>query len=382
MGMVPENQAAWLASKKERPLKVGPAPYTPPGAGEVVVKNSAVAINPIDWQKQVLGDVLLGYIKYPFILGGDVAGTVIEVGEGVRRFQVGDRVVGAALAIAESCNKPAQGAYQLYTVVPEHMAAPLPDHVSEEAACVVPLTLCTAAYGLFHDDFLALDPPKVPARPTAAGTDGKSRAVIITGGSTSVGANAIQLAVAAGYEVSSTASPKNHAMVKRLGASRVFDYRSKTLVADLRAAVKGRTLAGAMAIGDGAVDVCTEVLKDHPERTNKFIALAGGSSPGEKLASFWGMTALVLTLLWSVLKGIVLKRLTGVNVKFIDLQHACDTDGVVANVWTKFLPKALVEGQFVPSPKFLKAGKGLDKVQDAMDMQMKGVSAQKIIVTL
>lgn len=173
-----------------------------------MVKNSAVAINPIDWQKQVLGDVLLGYIKYPFILGGDVAGTVIEVGAGVRRFQVGDRVVGAALAIAESCNKPAQGGFQLYTVVPEHMATPLPSHVSEEAACVVPLTLCTAAYGLFHDDFLALDPPKVPARPTAPDTDGKSRAVIITGGSTSVGANAIQLAVAAGYEVSSTASPK------------------------------------------------------------------------------------------------------------------------------------------------------------------------------
>ena len=55
---------------------------------------------------------------------------------------------------------------------------------------------------------------------------------------------------------------------------------------------------------------------------------------------------------------------------------------MVSNVWTKFLPKALDEGQFVPSPKFLSAGKGLGKIQGAMDMQMKGVSAQKIIVTL
>jgi NADPH:quinone reductase-like Zn-dependent oxidoreductase len=47
-----------------------------------VVKNSALGINSVDWAKQLLGEGLLGHISYPFILGEDVAGTVVEVGEG------------------------------------------------------------------------------------------------------------------------------------------------------------------------------------------------------------------------------------------------------------------------------------------------------------
>ena len=66
----------------------------------------------------------------------------------------------------------------------------------------------------------------------------------IFGGSTSVGANAIQLAVAAGYEVISTASPKNHAYVRGLGASEVFDYHSATVVADMIKACEAKSYNG------------------------------------------------------------------------------------------------------------------------------------------
>lgn len=57
--------------------------------------------------------------------------------------------------------------------------------------------------------------------------------VVVWGGSTSVGSNAVQLAVAAGYEVVTTASPRNFDHVRALGASAVFDYNSSTVVQDI-----------------------------------------------------------------------------------------------------------------------------------------------------
>ncbi|KAK4039754.1 chaperonin 10-like protein [Parachaetomium inaequale] len=355
--MAPENQAAWLAAAKTTPLQVSPAPYTPPGAGQLVIRNSAVAINPVDWQKQLLGDALLGYIAYPFVLGGDAAGTVVEVGPGVTRFRVGDRVVGAALSFAESVNSAAEGAFQLYTVLREHMAAPIPAGVSEEAACVIPLTLCTVAYGLFHAEFLALDLPVVRAR-SAVLADGKVRAVIVTGGSSSAGSNAVQLAVAAGYEVISTASPKNFDHVRKLGASHVFDYHldANTLADKMLAALEGRVLAGALAIGEGSVDACAAVLGRHADTANKFIASASFMPPGGGASE--------------------------VKVRFIDLKDAAEPDGQVARIWKDYLPQALEAGQFVPAPAPMVVGKGLEKIQEAMGVQMKGVSAQKVVVML
>lgn len=80
------------------------------------------------------------------------------------------------------------------------------------------------------------------------------RAIIITGGASAVGSSAIQLAVSAGYEVVSTASPKNFDYVKKLGAIHVLDYKSETVVTDLAAAVRDYDLAGGYSIGDGSAD--------------------------------------------------------------------------------------------------------------------------------
>jgi NADPH:quinone reductase-like Zn-dependent oxidoreductase len=78
--------------------------------------------------------------------------------------------------------------------------------------------------------------------------------VAISIGSTSVGSNAIQLAVAASYKVITAASPKNFDYVKKLGASQVFDYHSKTVVHDLINAFKGKTIAGALATANTVRD--------------------------------------------------------------------------------------------------------------------------------
>lgn len=49
------NRAAWIKEKGQKPLQVDSAPYEKPEPGEIVVKNAAVAINPVDWKVQDYG---------------------------------------------------------------------------------------------------------------------------------------------------------------------------------------------------------------------------------------------------------------------------------------------------------------------------------------
>lgn len=69
-----------------------------------------------------------------------------------------------------------------------------------------------------------------------------------------------RLAVAAGYEVITTCSPRNFGLVKNLGASQVFDYSSKTVVPDIIRALQDAKVAGAISIGGGAIDACMDIL--------------------------------------------------------------------------------------------------------------------------
>jgi NADPH:quinone reductase-like Zn-dependent oxidoreductase len=86
----PKNQAAWL-TKAGAPLEVGDAPMPKAGAGEIVVKNAAIAINPLDCHMQ---DVGVFVQQWPAVFGCEVAGEVYEVGSSVSNFKKGDRVNG------------------------------------------------------------------------------------------------------------------------------------------------------------------------------------------------------------------------------------------------------------------------------------------------
>lgn len=259
---MPTNTAAWFGAKQAH-LEVKPAPYTHPRANEIVVHNHAVAINPTDWMMPFIGSLVFPWITYPFVLGADLAGEIVEVGTTVTRFTVGDRVLAHAVGTDKHRNSAAEGAFQTYTVVLAHMAAPIPNTMSYEHAAVLPLAVSTAACGLFQTDHLALHYPSATPHPTG-------KTVLVWGGSTSVGSNAIQLAVAAGYEVITTASPHNFAYVTTLGASRVFDYHSPTVVADIIAALKGKTIAGALAIGTGSTAACSAIV--HASTGTKFVS--------------------------------------------------------------------------------------------------------------
>ena len=184
---MPTNAAAW-STGTQQPLEVKEAPYTRPLSNELVIKNGAVAVNPVDWIKIEMGEIMFSWIKYPFIFGYDNAGEVVEVGSSVTRFKAGDRVVGNACGMNEKTNKSSHSSFQNYTVMKEHMTSPIPATLSFEKAAVMPLGLSTAACGMFQKDQLDLEFPTVPRSKA-----GNGKTLLVWGGSTSVGVNAIQV---------------------------------------------------------------------------------------------------------------------------------------------------------------------------------------------
>jgi len=342
---MPTNTAAWIRSK-HAPLTVDAAPYTAAGADHIVVRNHAVAVNPIDWMVQVAGNVVYRWLDYPAVLGADVAGEVVEVGSAVTRFAVGDRVLGLAVGTDKDANRPAEGAFQAYTVLLAHLAAPIPDTLPYENAVVLPLALSTAACALFQKDHLGLQYPGPAAKPTG-------QTVLVWGGSTSVGSNAIQLAVAAGYDVITTASPRNFGYVRALGAARVFDYHSPTVVRDMVAAFQGKTLAGAVALGTGSADPCSDIVRTCAG--NRFISTASTPVSFDALAGEGGGPLQLPRLMGQLVSATAAFqtrcRLRGIRTKFI-FGTSLKANEVSRVIYQDFLPDALAEGRYaaVPGP--------------------------------
>lgn len=344
--MHPTNSAAWQIAEKAKPLEVRAAAYTPPKENEIVVKNSAIALNPVDHLRQEMGAALFSWTTYPTIMGSDVAGEVVEVGSGAAaaRFKPGDRVLGLGSELKD--NNPAEGAFQLYTVVAAQVASPIPADMPYENAAVIPLGISTASCGLFQKDFLAL---RLPTTPRAASN---GQLVLIWSGSSSVGSNAIQLAAAAGYEVITTASAKNFEYVRSLGASHVFDYRSPSVIEDITKVYDGKSGVGAFSIGTEASGPCCEVLSKVNSR--KFVSLTNpprGALP----------------------QGIESNYVFGVAVKDNETGPA---------IFEAFLPKALAAGEFKPAPTPEVVGKGLGSIQEGLNQLKKGVSAKKYVISL
>lgn len=219
------NKAAFLDAEKAYPLSVRGAPYPAPGAADVVVRIHAVAVNPIDWKLQSLAFFAL---QYPHVLGKDAAGEVVEVGSDVKGISIGQRV----LAYTHRT-----GAFQQYVAVPAHMAAIIPDTMSYQEACVLPLAMATSSAGLYQKTHLALEHPTTLPKPLG-------KTVLVWGGSSSIGTSAIQPAKASGYDVVATASQKNFGHIRDLGTE-PFSYADPNVVDDIVAYLDGKTVAGA-----------------------------------------------------------------------------------------------------------------------------------------
>lgn len=352
LAAMPSNSAAWIVSKQANPLEVKEAPYPTPEAHEVVVRVHAVAINPVDW---LIQDYAPFPMQYPMVLGEDAAGEVVEVGQGVNTLKKGDRVLAHSLAL--KTGKPANGSFQEYAVFSEFLAAKIPSSLSFEQATVVPLGFSTAACALYLEDFLGLKPPQIGGKPSSADAQD---VVIIWGGSSSVGANAIQLAVASGYQVITTASPANFDFVKSLGATTAINYTSKTIVDDLQAATNGKTIHGAFdcICKHGSVETLAKVLSQSTEQgTKRFIATV--LPPPKDLAE--GVKA----------------------ADFMATRIGDDENEKLARqLYGEFLTQSLEKGSYKAVPEAHVVGNGLESIQKGLDVQRKGVSAKKVVVTL
>lgn len=130
--MATKNQAACLAGPKTRPFEIKDVAMPLPNDYEVVIRNYAVSINPIDWVVQTLGIIVQ---EYPFILGFDLAGEVSQVGSKVTKFTIGDRVTAMVnTVLQDGSTDTAGGAFQLFVKADESSVAKIPDFVSYEEA--------------------------------------------------------------------------------------------------------------------------------------------------------------------------------------------------------------------------------------------------------
>ncbi|KZM22274.1 uncharacterized protein EKO05_0011368 [Ascochyta rabiei] len=339
------NKAAFITEAKANPLQVKNAPLPSAGKGEIVVRNHAAAVNPVDWKIQDYGIFLQ---KYPNVLGTDVAGEVHEVGEGVTHVKKGDRVLGHAFSLVS--NNPAQGGFQLYTSLNALVVSKIPDNLSYTSAAVLPLAISTAAACLFKKETLALPLPKSSdASPPLSG-----KSVLVWGGSSSVGATAIQLAAGAGHKVISVASERNIDGVKDLGATAVFDYHSSSVADDIIAALEGTEFAGVCdAIGTpDAVKAWSPVYKKLGGKYGSVLPGAEGLPDGIKGTSVFGPSV------------------------------ALDDKYIGDVIWAKWVPEALQKGTLKASPEAIVVKGGLDSVQEGLNKQKAGVSFGKIVVEL
>jgi NADPH:quinone reductase-like Zn-dependent oxidoreductase len=176
-----------------------------PDAGEVLVKVLAASVNAADWHllrgKPLFSRATLGLLRPRHkILGVDVAGQVDAVGGGVTGFQPGDEVYANLLDTG-------YGGFAEYVAVPVGVMSPKPPSLSFEEASAVPMAATTALQGIRHHGEL---------RPT--------QQVLINGATGGVGSFAVQLAKAAGAEVTAVTRTKNLDLVRSLGADQVVDY--------------------------------------------------------------------------------------------------------------------------------------------------------------
>jgi len=178
-------------------LKVEEIPAPQAGATQVLVRNHAVGVNPVDTYLRSNTDNRGP--KLPYTPGSDSAGVVEAVGDAVTRAKKGDRVyVGGTLS----------GAYAEMSLCEQTQVHALPGNVSYAQGAAMNVPYATAFHALFH---------------RAHGEAGES--VLVHGASGGVGIAAVQLARARGLTVIGTAgTDKGRRMVAEQGAHHVLDH--------------------------------------------------------------------------------------------------------------------------------------------------------------
>lgn len=193
--------------------------------GEIAIKITATAVNPVDWKMR---DWQAFISKYPAILGSDAAGEIAAIGPDVSGFAVGDRVFfQGILGKYDYCT------FQQYCKMPAALVSKTPSNISDEEAAGIALATVAVVTAFYDKTGHGMIPPWEKGGEQV----GKGKAIVIIGGASSVGQYAIQLARLSGFErIITNASPANHDFLKKLGAHVVLD-RSQATENDFKTAI-------------------------------------------------------------------------------------------------------------------------------------------------
>lgn len=206
--------------------------------------------------------------KFPYVLGSEGAGEVVDVGSRVSRFKRGDHVYALALA------NPKGGFYAQYAAVPADQASPIPRSLSVEQAGVMPVDAITALIGL--DETLHLQP---------------AESVLIFGASGGIGHMAVQLAKRMRARVLAVASGADGVtMVKSLGADAVIDgHQADVMLAAGKFAPDGLDCALLTAGGKEADEALAAVRDGGRVAYPNGVEPVPTPRPGIEIKSYDGM---------------------------------------------------------------------------------------------
>lgn len=188
-------------------LRVATVPRPTPGPGEVLVEVVAAGLDRGVWHLMAGLPLIMRVMGFGFrrpkqpVPGMDLAGRVVAVGEGVERFALGDEVLGIGA-----------GTFAQYAVAPESKLVHKPAGVTFEQAAAATISGITALQAL-----------------TTVGRVAPGQHVLVLGASGGVGSFAVQLAKAAGAEVTGVASAAKLDAVRSIGADHVVDYASQSI---------------------------------------------------------------------------------------------------------------------------------------------------------
>jgi NADPH:quinone reductase-like Zn-dependent oxidoreductase len=204
---------AFAVDEFGKPGTVQDMPIPEPAEGEVRVKVSAAAINPMDVA------VVKGFAKdwaphaFPIVPGLDLSGTVDALGSGVHSFKVGDSVFGVVGRMPFG-----RGSVAEYVTASAGSIAKRPASIDTIDAAAFPLAGVSAVQAV----------EAVEPKP--------GDTVLVVGAAGGIGSFAVQVLKAKGAHVIAVAGGANAEYVKELGADEVIDYTSLDVVATLKAA--------------------------------------------------------------------------------------------------------------------------------------------------